>query len=142
MSAVAVERVAEIFSLISLAVLSLVPIFFYFRNRIRRMQSRSRDTPRNGEGAPQRTAQQPERTGEPERREPRLFEQATIVRREQARARIAEAEAGAPRYRGRAARRIVGWGRIDTLPPLKRAVILSEILGRPRGLPDEGPGEF
>ena len=32
------------------------------------------------------------------------------------------------------------WGRLGALPPLQRAVALSEILGRPRGLED--PGDF
>lgn len=148
-----VERIAEIFSLISLAVLSLVPVFFYLRNRIRRRASRPQPSApaaearsqRQGEGAASRPAMRgiqeapAEPRAEAARRELRLFEEATITRREQARARIAEAQAGAPRRRGGAARGLTGWRRIDALPPLKRAVILSEVLGRPRGLSEESP---
>jgi hypothetical protein len=30
-----------------------------------------------------------------------------------------------------------GWSRVMRLPPLKRAVVLSELLGKPKGLSDE-----
>ncbi len=146
----AIDRIVELFSLISLAILSLVPVFFYLRSRIRR-RSRPQEAPTGGDARPQRAS--PSAPGstmqgslearvERERRELRLFEQATIARREQAQARIVEAEVGVPRRRGGAVRGPGGWRRIEALPPLQRAVIFSEVLGRPRGLPDEGPGDF
>lgn len=47
---------------------------------------------------------------------------------------FAETTPRVARRRKRESRRSIGWSRLNRLPPLKRAIVLSEVLGSPKGI--------